>query len=241
MARCDPCQARGAARGRKRYCPRLLGAQAKLSAADREKSAHRTCLPEGLAGFYRQTPARTPQPFCRGIHSRGTVCRPRGAARSLHSSRGIAPRRNSAQNSPTFFSRTKNLLRCAFAPEETPLAPASVSLPLVRGRLSRPHQRRLCRPANEGATRFQRRGLRPRRGNFLPRLFSVSGSGKPGAGARRRPPLDLRFDDLLGHNLRLYVLCSLRRFFLFAAVSSRCRRSRILSRCNFLLALLVPR
>src|SRR5207302_755278 len=130
---------------------------------------------------------------------------------------------------------------CALAPQETSLAPPPVSLSPLCRRLSRPHQRRLRRPANEGPTRLQRHGLRPRRGSFLPRLFSVSDSRKPGPGARRRPPLDSCLNDLLGHRLWLHVLRPFRRLFLFVAVSSRRRGSRLLSRRNFLSPLLVSR
>jgi len=100
-----------------------------------------------------------------------------------------------------------------------------------------------CRPANEGANSVSATRYGLGAGIFFSAIFSVFKFLKPGAGARRRPPLDLRLDDLLGHHRPACMFSVFTpaasfislRFLLGAAEAG------FLSRASFLPSLLVPR
>ena len=107
---------------------------------------------------------------------------------------------------------------------------ASHSFPgaVLPGVLSGPGQRGLRQAADAQGPEPERRGLRPGRGDLLPRLFHLRDSQQPDPAPRGRQGLDRPHHDHLGHHLRGHDVHQLGDHLLRAALPAGRGRGRLL-------------
>ena len=113
---------------------------------------------------------------------------------------------------------------------EDHLANPAFPLPLLRPRLCRSGERRLCQAPDAAGPWHERHRLRPGRGHLLPRLLHLRGPRQPDAPEAGRAALARAAHDGLGRGLRLHPVREGRDELLRDQVPARHRGIGLLSR-----------